>query len=134
MQTELKSICEPSTPDSIGVGSSPLLGSVLLSDDLALADEWSKTLDWRHLPHGGWRPVIGRLACEVKRLRGVCKSEYNQGTLAHAEAVRYLDYPNGDALCELVFALESGDPERITNAKASARKQADKHARLLRYA
>jgi len=29
MQTDTKAICEPSTPDSIGVGSSPLLGSVV---------------------------------------------------------------------------------------------------------
>lgn len=78
----------------------------------------------------GWAPSFDS---EIKRLKALCKSEYNQGFLAHAEAVKHIEYPNGDALCELVYALESGDPERITKAKNEAKKQADKHSRLLKY-
>lgn len=39
MQTELKTICEPSTPDSIGVGSSPLLASD--GSDKTASKAWS---------------------------------------------------------------------------------------------
>lgn len=104
----------------------------LHSDDITNAKEWAKDLSWKSLE--GWRGTCARLADEVERLRESLARDARDARIEMATAMREIEFPNGDALAELVFALESGDTERIAKAKAEARKQADKHMRLVRYA
>jgi hypothetical protein len=106
--------------------------SFLKEDDIRLAKEWAEKLciPWR--TSDGWRSVACRLAYEVDRLKIVIERGDRDTRIECCEAMRQLEFPNGDVLCELVYAIESGDPMRLTKVKAAAHKQADKHSRLLR--
>jgi hypothetical protein len=104
----------------------------LNSDDIANAKAWAEGISWKSSE--GWRAVCARLANEVDRLQRGLATDARDARLEMMVSMREIEFPNGDALAELVFALESGDTERIAKAKTEARKQAEKHMRLVRYA